>query len=113
MFAAVIAQFAPIPGGMELLIILFIILLLFGANKVPKLARSAGQAMGEYQKGRRTVEDELAEMRGKSAEAAEDALGFDDDDENETDDVDDDVDMDIETESVEEQSGSLDKESAA
>ncbi|AHF99026.1 twin-arginine translocation protein, TatA/E family subunit [Halostagnicola larsenii XH-48] len=55
--------FAPIPGGTELLVILFIAILLFGANKIPKLARSTGEAMGEFQKGREKVETELEEMR--------------------------------------------------
>jgi sec-independent protein translocase protein TatA len=52
-----------LPGGPELLIILLIAVLLFGANKIPKLARSTGEAMGEFQKGREEVEQELQEMR--------------------------------------------------
>lgn len=55
--------FVPMPGGPELVIILFIAILLFGANKIPKLARSTGEAMGEFQKGREKVETELEEMR--------------------------------------------------
>ena len=51
------------PGGMELAVILLIAVLLFGANKIPKLARSTGEAMGEFQKGREEVEQELEEMR--------------------------------------------------
>ena len=51
------------PGGPELVIILLIAVLLFGANKIPKLARSTGQAMGEFQKGRQQVEEELEEMQ--------------------------------------------------
>jgi len=53
-----------IPAGPELLIILLVLVLLFGANKIPKLARSTGQAMGEFKKGREQVEEELQEMQG-------------------------------------------------
>jgi len=56
-----------IPGGPELLIILLIAVLLFGANKLPKLARSSGQAMGEFQKGREEIDQELEKMRDPSA----------------------------------------------
>ncbi|MXR20381.1 Sec-independent protein translocase subunit TatA/TatB [Halobacterium bonnevillei] len=52
-----------LPGGMEWAVILLIAVLLFGANKIPKLARSSGQAIGEFQKGREEVESELEEMR--------------------------------------------------
>jgi len=56
--------FGAIPGGPEMLIILLVLVLLFGANKIPKLARSTGQAMGEFKKGREQVEDELQVDRG-------------------------------------------------
>jgi sec-independent protein translocase protein TatA len=46
----------PVPGGMEMMIILLVTVLLFGANKLPKLARSTGQAMGEFKKGREDIE---------------------------------------------------------
>ncbi|QKG93877.1 twin-arginine translocase TatA/TatE family subunit [Halorubrum salinarum] len=59
-----------IPAGPELLIILLVLVLLFGANKIPKLARSTGQAMGEFKKGREQVEEELKDMQdGKSADS--------------------------------------------
>ena len=45
-------------GTTELLIVLVIILLLFGGAKLPKLARSLGQAQQEYKKG---TEEEAAE----------------------------------------------------
>jgi sec-independent protein translocase protein TatA len=64
--------FPGIPGGPELLVILFIAVLLFGANKIPKLARSSGEAIGEFQKGREEVEQELEEMREKASVDAED-----------------------------------------
>ncbi|MEF8838058.1 MAG: twin-arginine translocase TatA/TatE family subunit [Haloarculaceae archaeon] len=51
------------PGGMEMVVILLIAVLLFGANKIPKLARSTGEAMGEFQKGRQEVEKELQDMQ--------------------------------------------------
>ncbi|MFB6149115.1 MAG: twin-arginine translocase TatA/TatE family subunit [Halobacteriales archaeon] len=53
-------QFA-LPGGTELLVILLIVLLLFGAAKIPELARSTGQAMGEFKRGRQELEEELNE----------------------------------------------------
>ena len=83
-----VAETAPlfipgVPGGPELLIILFIAILLFGANKIPKLARSTGEAMGEFQKGREKVETELEEMRESGFEEDDDFEEgeFDDDDE--------------------------------
>ncbi|SIR12717.1 sec-independent protein translocase protein TatA [Haladaptatus litoreus] len=75
-----IPLFGPVPGGMELAVILLIAVLLFGANKIPKLARSTGEAMGEFKKGRQEVEDELREMQdsGPSDSPSSDASEFDD-----------------------------------
>ena len=41
----------PQVGGTELLIVLFIILLLFGAKRIPQLARSIGSGTREFRKG--------------------------------------------------------------
>ena len=41
----------PQVGGIELLIVLFIILLLFGAKRIPQLARSIGTGTREFRKG--------------------------------------------------------------
>jgi len=68
--------FGAIPGGPEMLIILLVLVLLFGANKIPKLARSTGQAMGEFKKGREQVEDELQEMQEGDGEG-EDEIAAD------------------------------------
>lgn len=38
-------------GPLELLIILFIVLLLFGAKKVPEMSRSLGSSMREFKDG--------------------------------------------------------------
>ena len=61
-----IPLFPGLPGGPELLIVLLVLVLLFGANKIPKLARSTGQAMGEFKKGREEIEDELQGMDEES-----------------------------------------------
>jgi TatA/E family protein of Tat protein translocase len=39
------------PGGSEWLIVLLVLLLLFGASRLPKLARSMGQAGKEFKTG--------------------------------------------------------------
>jgi sec-independent protein translocase protein TatA len=40
-----------LPGPTELIIVLVVILLLFGSTKLPKLARSIGEASQEFKKG--------------------------------------------------------------
>jgi sec-independent protein translocase protein TatA len=45
-------------GFQELLIIFLIIALLFGAKKIPELARGLGQAMREFKKGMRDNSEE-------------------------------------------------------
>ena len=62
-----------LPGGPELLIVLFVLVLLFGANKIPKLARASGQAMGEFKRGREDVESELRESLADPVTDAEPA----------------------------------------
>lgn len=61
-------MFVGLPGGPELLIIMLLAILLFGASKLPKLARSMGAAQGEFEKGRTEVERELQEITDKNAE---------------------------------------------
>ncbi|MEY2482339.1 MAG: sec-independent protein translocase protein TatA [Verrucomicrobiota bacterium] len=46
-------------GGPDLIIILLIILVLFGAKKLPDLARGMGQAIKEFQKAKDEFSDEL------------------------------------------------------
>ena len=53
--------FALLPnlGGPDLIIILLIILVLFGAKKLPELARGMGSAIKEFQKAKDEFSDEL------------------------------------------------------
>ncbi|GAA3863903.1 hypothetical protein GCM10022627_12260 [Haloarcula argentinensis] len=76
--------FPGMPGTTEMMVILLIAVLLFGANKIPKLARSTGEAMGEFQKGREEVEQELEEMRDGSAAEGADASAVDSSESTET-----------------------------
>jgi sec-independent protein translocase protein TatA len=49
----------------ELLIIgVIILVLLFGATKLPQLARALGRAGGEFQKGKLEAEQEVQKMKG-------------------------------------------------
>ncbi|MBF0479162.1 MAG: twin-arginine translocase TatA/TatE family subunit [Candidatus Omnitrophica bacterium] len=51
-------------GMGELLVILMIILVLFGARRLPDLARSLGESIREFKKaGRDTEEKNLAESK--------------------------------------------------
>jgi sec-independent protein translocase protein TatA len=45
-------------GYQELLIILVIVLILFGANRLPELARSLGSSVKEFKKGVNEVKDD-------------------------------------------------------
>ena len=46
-------------GTTEILIILFIVLLLFGAKKLPELARGLGKSMTEFKKASTELEREV------------------------------------------------------
>jgi len=46
-------------GGTEIILILAVVLLLFGAKKLPELARGLGQGIKEFKKATNEVTDEL------------------------------------------------------
>jgi sec-independent protein translocase protein TatA len=57
-----------IPGGQETLVILVVVLLLFGATAIPKLARSLGRAQGEFKKAKREFDAEM--VKGEASVAS-------------------------------------------
>ncbi|QJE99385.1 twin-arginine translocase TatA/TatE family subunit [Luteolibacter luteus] len=62
-------------GGQEMIVIFLIVLLLFGAKKLPELARGVGKSMGEFKKAREDFEREITrseeEVRVKEAAGKE------------------------------------------
>ncbi len=46
-------------GGPEMLLIMFIVLLLFGANRLPELAKGIGKSVREFKKAASGVEEEV------------------------------------------------------
>lgn len=48
-------------GGTEILVILLVILLFFGAKKIPELARGIGQGINEFRKASDQIKKEIEE----------------------------------------------------
>ena len=46
-------------GGWEIVLILAVVLILFGAKKLPELAKGLGQGIKEFKKATREVTDEI------------------------------------------------------
>jgi len=46
-------------GVPELILILIIILVLFGAKRLPEIGRALGRALGEFKKGMRETKEEI------------------------------------------------------
>ena len=61
MFALLMTLLASIMNlaGPDLIVILLIVLVLFGAKKLPELAKGMGQAVKEFQKAKDEFSDEL------------------------------------------------------
>ncbi len=52
-------------GTQEMVIIFAVIVLIFGASKLPELARSMGKSAGEFRKAKAEAEKELQEVKIK------------------------------------------------
>ncbi len=62
-----------IPGGMELLIIAGVIVLLFGATKLPKLGGAIGESIRNFKKGVKEENPQLPEDESKKENSAKDS----------------------------------------
>ena len=62
-------------GLPEILLIAFVVLVLFGAKRIPELARALGRASSEYKKAKESISREGREIvaEAEKAAAAEDA----------------------------------------
>lgn len=62
--------FLAMPGFQEILIILILAgIFIFGAKKIPELARTLGKAKGEFEKGKIEGEKELKDLKNKEAKS--------------------------------------------
>jgi len=57
------------PSGWELIVILFIVLLLFGAKKLPDLAGSVGKSIKEFRKASDEADEESRAREGEQPPA--------------------------------------------
>ena len=62
-----ILAFGPL-GTPEIIIIFVIVFLLFGAKKLPELARGIGKSLGEFKKAKNEFQDELMNSETKAQE---------------------------------------------
>ncbi|XPS40195.1 Sec-independent protein translocase subunit TatA/TatB [Aliarcobacter butzleri] len=51
------------PSGMELLIIVLIVLILFGGKKIPELAKGLGSGIKNFKKAMKDDQEETAEVK--------------------------------------------------
>jgi len=61
-----------LPQGPEWIIIFVVVLLLFGAKKIPELARGLGKSMGEFKKARDEFEREIKQSEAEALNEEED-----------------------------------------
>jgi sec-independent protein translocase protein TatA len=57
-----VMMIAGLLGGWEWVVVILAVLMLFGAKRIPELARSLGSSIKEFKKGAREVTDELQDL---------------------------------------------------
>lgn len=55
-------------GWQEILLILLIVLILFGAKKIPELAKGLGKGVREFKKGLHEIDDSAEEKKEEKKE---------------------------------------------
>ena len=53
-------------GAPELILIFLIILILFGAKRLPEIGKALGKALGEFKKGMKETRKEIEEEKEKN-----------------------------------------------
>jgi sec-independent protein translocase protein TatA len=62
-------------GGPEMAVIFILLLLLFGAKKLPELARGMGKSLGEFKKAREEFEQEITKGSDDVRSSVDEASG--------------------------------------
>jgi sec-independent protein translocase protein TatA len=55
-------------GSQEMILIFIVVILLFGATKLPELARSMGKSVGEFKRAQQESELEMQKLNVKDSE---------------------------------------------
>ena len=58
-------------GFTEIILIVLFVLIVFGAKRIPELARALGRASYEFKKAKNTLENESSELADAAEKAAE------------------------------------------
>jgi len=59
-------MFAGGPGWQEIIIVLFVVLILFGAKRIPDIASGLGKGIRDFKKALKDTQDEITRESGNS-----------------------------------------------
>jgi sec-independent protein translocase protein TatA len=62
-------------GATEIILILLVILIFFGARKIPELAQGLGKGLREFRKAAREIQDDISAEKKKIEDATSDDKG--------------------------------------